>query len=571
MYVQKIRGAAFLRGVLTIRPVSADAVAMVNPRFAWAAVAAALSGGALLSAVSAANAAEPPEPPVGDSGREGDYLRHIHERVHPAWVDGFIRISPYKQLGPVTSERFTEISINLRWDGTVESMEISKPSGLPEFDTAAMNVISSAGPFPPPVDVLADDGLAHLKWRFARNHRLCSGAEVVHVEFPLQIALPNLALRGQLSEALRRMNAELARVGWTGGDFVTPFARQWLGRSHLSSELDARAAAALALGGDRQQVAFLKSALSLPQTASIAAVALERMGIDVGALLAKELGGEGGDASRPAVIAALRAAPSVLAGCSACVSALAAAALDPRQPLAARLEMIQMLGRVDRTEVINQALGHAAKDNNAAVRGAALLAQIQRGSGRVALIRMSALLRDKAPEIRAAAAAGVLRAGGDQGIEQLYLLGREKDPRPLIAVAAELGQMSSQGSLALLANLLKRSDKVVRLATIRALAARRDPGATAMVAPILAAARANASEDVAVRELAMVAASPEELVGISADTLLGPLSYRALLRANLRQEAAQWLLVNLEQLSPEDRISALGDWIAEVPKYAAQK
>ncbi len=554
---------------LTVRRGSADAVDMARLRFAWAAIPVAVAGAGLLAGVPTARAAQPPEPAVGEPGREGDYLRVIHGRLHPSWAESYIRMSPYNVVGPVSSERQAEVSINIRWDGTIESLDVTKSSGSFDFDSAALNAVTLAAPFPPPVDVLADDGLAHLKWRFARNYRLCSGGEIVRVEFPLQIALPNLALRGQLGEALRRMNAEFARSGWGAGDFVTPFARQWLGRPHLNTELDARAAAALAVAGDRQKTVFLETALLQQQTAATAAMALERIGIDVGARLSKALAGGAAESARPAVVAAIRAVPAIANRCPECTPALAAAALNPRYPLTARIEMIQILGRMDRTPVIAQALAHATNDTNKAIRGAALLAQVT--PGRVGVIKMVALLHDRAAEIRAAATAGVLRAGGDSGIEHLYLLARERDPRPLIAAADELGRMSSTSSAELLAKLLKRSEKNVRLAAIRALAGRRDPSATALVDPILADARVNPAAESGVRELAMAAANTDELIGISADTRLGPSSYRALLRANLRQEAARWLLGNLEQLSPEDRITALGDWIGEAPKYAAQK
>lgn len=187
------------------------------------------------------------------------------------------------------------------------------------------------------------------------------------------------------------------------------------------------------------------------------------------------------------------------------------------------------------------------------------------------MIRMSGLLRDAAPEIRAAGAAGVLRAGGDAALDQLYLLGRERDPRPLIAVAGELARMSSDASFALLAKLLKRPEKGVRAAAVRALAARQDAPARALVEPILVAARANPAEEAAIRELTIPAATSDDLVRLSADPRLGSVAYRALLRTNHRPEAARWLLSNLEQLSPDDRITVLGDWIAEPPKYAAQQ
>lgn len=538
---------------------------MLKARVLSAAAALAVCG---VAAASTALAAAQAEPPVGGPGHDGDYLRLVHDRLHAAWADSYIRMSPYKEIGPDNSDRQTEVSVTIRWDGTVEKAAVSKASDSMDFDAAALNAMWSAAPFPPPVEVLADDGFAHVKWRFARNYRLCSGGELVHVEYPLQIALPNLTQRGRFGEAIRRMNEELLRTGWSGGDFVSPFARQWLSRPNLSNDLDTRAAAALALGGDRKQIRALETALLLPPTAGIAATTLQTLGQDVGGMLARALAAEAGASARPAVVAAVRAAPAVLASCAACVEVLAAAAVDPRQPVAARLEMIEVLSHVD-SPLGEQVISHAAKDASPAIRGAALLAQTSPKSGRVGLIRMAALLHDPAPEIRAAAAAGVLRAGGDAGIEQLYLLGRDRDPRPSIAAAGELGRMSSEASMELLTKLLKRSDPSIRRAAIRALANRTDHGAPELVGPILAAARTNAAEDAEVRRMAMASAQPSELVGFSMDPRLGLSAYRALLRANLREEAARWLLGNIEQLSAEDRIATLGDWIATPPKYAA--
>ena len=131
----------------------------------------------------------------------------------------------------------------------------------------------------------------------------------------------------------------------------------------------------------------LETALLLPQTAVVAGPALDRLGVDVGALLAKALASDTADASRPAVLAALRATPAVAVHCATCLEALAAAVVDPRQPARARVEMIEILGNSDSTEIVSQALAHAAKDANVAVRGAALLAQMPRGRGRVGVRR----------------------------------------------------------------------------------------------------------------------------------------------------------------------------------------
>ncbi|HEY8924668.1 MAG TPA: TonB family protein, partial [Polyangia bacterium] len=479
--------------------------------FARVAAIAVVAGAAAMLASPSVRAHEQPEPPVGGPGPEGDYLRHVHQRLHGSWVDGFIRVTPYSQLGPATSTREAEVKLTIRWDGSVETAEISIPSGSPDFDAAALNAIWMTAPFPPPATIMGDDGLAHLKWRFARDFRLCSGAEVVHVEYPLAIALPKLVARGLLAEATHRMGQELERVGWNEGDFVSPFIRQWLARPNLSDELDTRAAAALALGGDRKQIERLQGALRSAATAGVAAPALNRLGVNAGALLAGELTDAAGDPARRAVIAAMRADVTIGARCAPCVAAFAAAALDARQPVGDRVAMIRTLGELERTPVVEMALGAASKDSNASIRAAGMLASTTRGQGRVGVIRLAPLLHDRNPELRAAAAAGVLRADGELGMKQLYLLARERDPRPLIAAAEELGKMTTEDSATLLGKMLKRPDKTVRRAAIFALAARRDAFARELVEPIVRAAITDSEEDIAVRELALRTASPDQV------------------------------------------------------------
>ena len=535
-----------------------------------AAIAVVAGAAAMLASSSPARANEQPEPPVGGPGPEGDYLRNVHQRLHGSWVDGFIRVTPYSQLGPATSTREVEVKLTIRWDGSIETAEIGVPSGSPDFDAAALNAIWMTAPFPPPATIMGDDGLAHLKWRFARDFRLCSGAEVVHVEYPLAIALPKLVARGLLAEATHRMGQELERVGWNEGDFVSPFIRQWLARPNLSDELDTRAAAALALGGDRKQLERLRGALRSPTTAGVAAPALNRMGVNTGALLAGELTDAAGDPARRAVIAAMRADATIAASCAPCVAAFAAAALDARQPVGDRVAMIRTLGELERTPVVEMALGAASKDPNVSIRAAGLLASTTRGQGRVGVIRLAPLLHDRNPELRAAAAAGVLRADSELGMKQLYLLARERDPRPLIAAAEELGKMKTEDSAALLGKMLKRPDKSVRRAAIFALAARHDAPARDLVDPIVRAAITDSEEDIAVRELALRTASPDQVSAMAAsDPRLGLPAYRALLAAQQRQAAARWLLANIDQMATADRITVMGEWLATPARLTA--
>src|SRR6185295_9585071 len=83
-------------------------------------------------------------------------------------------------------------------------------SGNGDFDTAAADVLADASPLPaPPSEVVSDDGLAHLRWQFARDRRQAGAAtaRVVTVELPLVTVINDLIGRGELARAARRIAA----------------------------------------------------------------------------------------------------------------------------------------------------------------------------------------------------------------------------------------------------------------------------------------------------------------------------------------------------------------------------
>src|SRR5204863_7747929 len=95
--------------------------------------------------------------------------------------------------------------------------------------------------------------------------------------------------------------------------------------------------------------------------------------------------------------------------------------------------------------------------------------------------RLTPFLRDKAVEVRGAASAGMVRAAGDLALDQLYLLGKETDPRPAQWVAAELGQYATAATAEFLGKLLKRDNLDIQIAAAQALAARPDAAARALL------------------------------------------------------------------------------------------
>jgi hypothetical protein len=210
----------------------------------------------------------------------------------------------------------------------------------------------------------------------------------------------------------------------------------------------------------------------------------------------------------------------------------------------------------------------AIEDKEPAVRGAALLASVRKGAGRPEMYRLAPLLHDKTLEVRGAASAGMVRAGGDLALDQLYLLGRETDPRPGTWVAAELGQMASRASAEFLGKMLKKDNLPVQVAAARALAARKD-------APARAELDAVKSDDRAPREVRAIAAGDAAAPAVVASSAAVPPTraaiepVRQLLKNNHNREAAGWIVERLPSLEPLDAIDVLGAWLLRRPATAA--
>ena len=69
---------------------------------------------------------------------------------------------------------------------------------------------------------------------------------------------------------------------------------------------------------------------------------------------------------------------------------------------------------------------------------------------------MERTLRNPSPELRAASAAGVVRAGGDANLADLYVLFKDSDPRPSLASLRELEHLKTDESTKLVARLVRR-------------------------------------------------------------------------------------------------------------------
>lgn len=110
------------------------------------------------------------------------YIARMHRRIHELWGFGFLEDLDEK---PASNEMndwtlWTKIEIVINPDGTVDKVNIARPSGVLAFDVAALDTVLSAGPFEAPPGVIRSaDGKTYLHWSFHRDWRQCGtfGAE----------------------------------------------------------------------------------------------------------------------------------------------------------------------------------------------------------------------------------------------------------------------------------------------------------------------------------------------------------------------------------------------------------
>src|SRR5437764_15202419 len=149
------------------------------------------------TAAPAPTPADAAEPKITVPGAEGDYLRTLHQRIHFRFAHRFIEDVAAKRpaTDPLNQPGLrAEILFGIRWDGSVSDVVVNEKSGVAAFDQAAVGSIRVEGDRypPPPAELFGDDGVAHVRWVFARNHTLCGDGSVRRVEAPRAQALPRL-------------------------------------------------------------------------------------------------------------------------------------------------------------------------------------------------------------------------------------------------------------------------------------------------------------------------------------------------------------------------------------------
>ena len=535
----------------------------------------ALAGSTLPAAAAAATAAAAAgatsgtsEPAITTAGTEGDYLRGLHRRIHWRWTNDFIdvvqRTRPPKDKLNDPALR-AEVSFAVRWDGSPADIKVTRGSGVAAFDQAAVAAVRSEVPYQvPPLELFGDDGVAHFRWVFARDFHLCSGGELRRAEDPLEEALPRLFVQGRVKEALLRVSRYM-RDG--SSDAMNLFAKAYLSRSFSDPVADAQAAAALARLGDARQIGRLKAGLERADTFAVAAPALAALKVDVCALVLPALSSKDA-AGRQLAMSALREAGARLAPESPCARALAGTLADAALPSDARAAALQTLSALA-TDGVRHLVSAHMQVQDAGLRAAAAPALARPGGGRPALYRLEPMLRDPSMEVRAAAAAGLVRACGELSFDYLRPLFKEADDRPLLAMIPELGRSPAPGAMDLITKVLKRATPAMRLAVARAVSGRTDDAGRALFRQLTGYAKQDPYASAEMRALAYAGDEEDELVPLARDPVLGPLAFKALVRAKRHREAADWLVASFDRLTPDALADLFAVWLANPPARVA--
>ena len=302
-------------------------------------------------------------------------------------------------------------------------------------------------------------------------------------EAPLKDALPRLFVQGRTKEALLRAVRYNANGDTTA---VSEFARAYLARPFPDQAVDLRAAAALALAGDSPPGQPAQAGHQPRDTVPLAAPALAAIKVDVCALVAPRLTPGNPERRSPR----WRCAASGPSCPRPHLVSRRSAALQKNDavPVAERAEMLGTLAVLTPGNVRKQAV-NALGDSDAKMRAAGARAFARPGGGRPTLYRLQPLLADASADVRAEAAAGMVRACGDLANDYLLPLFKARDVQPLAAMAPELGKASSPASADLLAKIQKRPEAELKLPVLAALANRQDPAGKALFEPLAQAVK----------------------------------------------------------------------------------
>jgi TonB family protein len=533
-------------------------IPLMIPR--WAARLLCVAGLALLARradadpIAADKLAEAPLAAVAGNAEGAAYLRELHAHIHRRWADNFLRLAGEKlpATNPLNdATKVAEVDVIVAPDGQLISAKVTRSSGFAGFDDAIVEVLHDGVPFPtPPPAVRSDDDKLHAHWLFARDQRRCAGVAITQAYDPVEVALPKLLRTGRRLEALARV-AMARGAGLHAEPMFSLLAQDWNKAALHEPWATVRLARMLAAHGDEEGVKWLRGAVRRPELSAEAGAALVALKSPLCPLLKGWFETENWSDHKTAAIALATSTDP------ACGPGLAKLLGNTKAHPEARVAAAVALGSID-DAAAKKALADASKDSVAAVRGAAMLAQIHPGAGRAKVIAMETYLRDPSPDIRAAAAAGVVRAGGDANLDDLYVLFKDNDPRPALAALHELERLPSDEATKLIARLARRPQPQVQKAAADLLIRRAARDYYSTLRPYLV----DGKTDPELRAMALCAADESTLAAASADPGLGLRAYRARLARGERDQAADWFIAHGKALTPADQSDAMTDWIA---------
>jgi len=498
-----------------------------------------------------------PEAPVtaGAPGPEADYLKTLHAHIHRRWAENFLRLAGDKlpPVNPLNQADLTaEADIVVAPDGQLISARIARGSGFAGFDDAILEVLRDSVPFPkPPAAARSDDDRLHAHWLFARDQRRCAGVAVLRTYDPVEVALPKLLRAGRRDEALKRV-AMTRGAGLPAESVFTLLAADWVKAAIHEPWATVGMARLLAERGDDEGNKWLKNAVRRPELAGDAGPALVAIKAPLCPLLKAWFDSDNwSDHQIAAVALATSSDPN-------CAPGLVKLLLNTKARPEARAAAATALGAIDDPEA-KKALAAMAKDDNpaTAVRAAAMLAQIRPGAGRGKVIAMERYLRDPSPELRAAAAAGVVRAGGSANLDDLYVLFKDNDARPALAALRELDKVPSEEATKLIARLAHRPQADVQKLAAAMLLRRNARDTYPTFKSFL-----DPKADPDLRALALAGAEEPALQAAAADPALGLGVFRARLARGEREQAIDWFLAHGASVPPAMQGEAMAAWLA---------
>ena len=464
-----------------------------------------------------------PAPPGDPSAPGAPYIGAVHGKFQPAWSafleDCRLRLPRDHVLNDPTLEAVLSLSIDPA--GKVVEVGLARKSGVAAFDEAAVEVVREAKPLPaPPTDIVSDDDRVHLEWLFARDRRQAGPANATlrRVEWPLERAVPKLVAAGRVAEAAARVAgafdrlpddallarfrevcvgalgralggkdsaAQVAAIEGVAAARVATLARELREVARTTVEPQVRRAALRALGqvGDREAIALLRETAlrsARPEDRGAAAAALAMLGAGGEVEKAAQSGLRSSDESArwsALVVMAHVAVPAAVPDLRALLGGSSRAARAERMASAMALGAAAGAGGEPARSAL-AALVDCLGVSDAAQRAAcaqAIASAAQNGArSRSAYSRLTALLRDRDEQVRAAAALSAARLEPARFARDMTALAREKSDPVLAAMAEGLGGVPGGEALARLGKLATAGSAPVRLAAAAALARRSD-------------------------------------------------------------------------------------------------